>query len=222
MFFSPYKLFFMTINQLLTNVLGGGVLGLLGQGVRIAIGLKKLNDDNKMKAVQNVPTEPFNAGRLVVSLFIGFVAGAFGMLTKNPAAGTGGDLSTESIVTIIAIGYSGADFIEGLFNTYVQKFTPPAAPAIVATGGQAVVAAAIGNQAVVAAAADPAPTERVPAVVMPAVIVPDQPVVAAVATNRGSAAVATGNVIRPDRPLVITAAASSSTNDTSNSAEHDR
>ena len=40
----------MTINQLLTDVLGGGVLGLLGQGIRITIGLKKLNDDNKVKA----------------------------------------------------------------------------------------------------------------------------------------------------------------------------
>jgi hypothetical protein len=63
-----------------------------------------------------------------MSIFIGFVAGALGMLTKSSLA-KDGNYNAEGIVTIIAIGYSGADFIEGVFNTYLDKFkseTPPA------------------------------------------------------------------------------------------------
>lgn len=112
----------MTIIDIMNNVLAGGMLGSLGQGIRIAVGLKKFNEGNAANAAQGKPVEEFSTSRLIISIFIGFVAGAIGMLIKGPAISSKGDFTTEAIITIIATGYSGADFIEGVFNTYVNKF----------------------------------------------------------------------------------------------------
>ena len=113
----------MTITDIINNVLAGGLLGSLGQGIRLAVGLKKLNAENTKNQSDNVATEPISSGRMILSVFIGFIAGAIGMLVKGSSLAKDGDFSTESIVTIIAIGYSGADFIEGVFNTYLTKFS---------------------------------------------------------------------------------------------------
>jgi hypothetical protein len=114
----------MTITEIINSVLAGGLLGALGQGVRTAVGLKKFNEDNSAKVAENKPQEDFSISRMVISLFIGFVAGALGMLVKGSSLAKDDNYSTESIITIIAIGYSGADFIEGVFNTYIKKITP--------------------------------------------------------------------------------------------------
>lgn len=118
----------MTISEIINVVLAGGLLGALGQGVRTAVGLKKFNEDNQAKAAENKPVEQFSISRLVISIFTGFVAGAIGMLVKGTSLSVNGDYSTESIITIIAIGYSGADFIEGVFNTYIKKVDPVDVP----------------------------------------------------------------------------------------------
>ena len=106
-------------------IIAGGFLGALGQGIRLIVGLKKLNEENSTKRLQGKETEDFSTSRLVLSIFIGFVAGALGLLIKGSTLGKDGNYSTESIVMIIAIGYSGADFIEGLFKTYISKSTSP-------------------------------------------------------------------------------------------------
>ena len=77
---------------------------------------------NVASASQGLPTEEFSTSRLLISIFIGFVAGAIGLLIKE--SGDSKPPDTETIVTIIAAGYSGADFIEGIFNTYITKFNP--------------------------------------------------------------------------------------------------
>lgn len=117
----------MTVLSIINTLIAGGLLGVLGQGVRIAVGMKKFNESNVANATQGLPIEEFSTSRLLISIFIGFVAGAIGLLIKES-----GDskpphtdiLDTESIVAIIAAGYSGADFIEGIFNTYITKFNP--------------------------------------------------------------------------------------------------
>ncbi len=114
----------MTIIEIINSVLAGGLLGALGQGVRTAVGLKKFNEDNTAKVAENKPAEEFSTSRMVISIFIGFVAGAIGMLVKGSGLAVKGNYSTESIITIIAIGYSGADFIEGVFTTYIKKVAP--------------------------------------------------------------------------------------------------
>ena len=114
----------MTILEIINSVLAGGLLGALGQGVRIAVGLKKFNEDNTANAAADKPAEQFSVSRMVISIFIGFVAGAIGMLVKGDTLATNDGYGKEAIITIIAIGYSGADFIEGLFNTYIKKVVP--------------------------------------------------------------------------------------------------
>jgi len=109
--------------DLISEILLGGLLGILGQGIRIVVGLKKLHTDNTAKTIKNDNTEAFSPSRLLLSVFIGFVAGAIASIIKGPNT----QASSESafIFTIMAAGYSGTDFIEGVFNTYIAKLNPP-------------------------------------------------------------------------------------------------
>lgn len=114
----------MVISEIINNVVAGGLLGSFGQGVRIAVGLKKLNEGNAALVAQGKPAEEFSTSRLVISIFTAFVAGALGMVVKYSSQGDTKDMTAEAVLTIIAVGYSGADFIEGVFNTYISKYTP--------------------------------------------------------------------------------------------------
>jgi hypothetical protein len=102
----------MTATDVINNVLAGGLLGLIGQGIRMAVGLKKLSDENSRRE----ESEPVNASRLIISLFIGFVAGALYVLVNE-----GLFKDDEYLFAIIAAGYAGADFIEGIFRTFINK-----------------------------------------------------------------------------------------------------
>ena len=71
----------ITAYDIINTVLAGGLLGVLGQGIRMIIGLKKISDLN-----QSVTTKGFtqiNIARLLLSLFIGFVAGALYLLMNS-------------------------------------------------------------------------------------------------------------------------------------------
>jgi hypothetical protein len=104
--------------DLIFQILVGGLLGVLGQGIRVVSGLAKLNASNAINTASNQPTSAFNAQRLLVSLFIGFIAGAIASLIKGGASSAD---DKTFIVTIMAAGYSGADFIEGIFQKYLPK-----------------------------------------------------------------------------------------------------
>jgi uncharacterized membrane protein YeaQ/YmgE (transglycosylase-associated protein family) len=109
--------------DMISQILVGGLLGILGQGIRIIVGMKKLHTDNTAKKIAGDATEGFSASRLMLSIFIGFVAGAIASLVKGDAPSNSD--KTTFIFTIMAAGYSGADFIEGVFNTYIKKLNPP-------------------------------------------------------------------------------------------------
>jgi hypothetical protein len=115
---------FSTAGDLLLTLLAGGVLGALGQGIRAVVGLKKLGDESaqvgKQLADLVVPS------RMVVSLLIGFIAGALGILAIDVSQG----YPAQTIVTLIGIGYAGADFIEGFFQRHLPGGTAPAEPAM--------------------------------------------------------------------------------------------
>jgi hypothetical protein len=89
----------------------GGLAGALGQGARTIVGLKKLGD---AASSANVSTASLIAvSRIVTSLAIGFVAGALAAvgILDSPAS-----VSTEQIFGMVAAGYAGADFIEGIIS----------------------------------------------------------------------------------------------------------
>lgn len=96
----------------------GGLLGTLGQGIRVVVGLKKLHDTKTGEEAAGVAAAArtvLEPSRLVLSLVIGFVAGALGILTLGPFA-EGAGLEKEALLALIAIGYSGTDFIEGFMR----------------------------------------------------------------------------------------------------------
>jgi hypothetical protein len=115
----------MNTQQLLLQLLLGGLLGITGQGIRIIIGLKKQNDEAQIArvALRNL----IDANRLRTSVFIGFVAGVLAMLGF---AGFTEELSAaakplkEIIMGVIAAGYAGTDFIEGFMNRNLPKSNP--------------------------------------------------------------------------------------------------
>jgi hypothetical protein len=105
----------VTATEWITQFLLGGLFGSLGQGLRVVVGLKKLND----RALQagRPFNELFKPSSLIVSLLIGFIAGVLGMLTANLNLQA---ITRENILLLVGIGYTGADFIEG----FVRKTLP--------------------------------------------------------------------------------------------------
>lgn len=105
----------MNAANLVMLVLLGGLLGTLGQGIRIAIGVKKAiekaaNDGKSFKEI-------FEARFMLVSLFIGFVSGGLAViLLDGNGADAPGALSREFLLGIVAAGYVGTDFIEGIMK----------------------------------------------------------------------------------------------------------
>lgn len=99
----------------------GGVVGALGQGVRMVVGFKKLHDAT---SGSNLGISDLVAmDRLLVPIGIGFVAGALA------AASTITDLahiSGQQILAIAAAGYAGADFIEGFMSRVAPAGDVPA------------------------------------------------------------------------------------------------
>lgn len=99
------------VNDVFGAILLGGTLGLVGQGARAAIGLKKMNDTAQDQSLGW--SDVFVASRLVVSLIIGFLAGVAGTFALgidkliNLQQG-----QLDVLFGIVAAGYAGTDAIE--------------------------------------------------------------------------------------------------------------
>jgi len=104
----------MSTAILINYLIAGGLLGIIGQSIRVIVGIRK------MSSRQNA----FDLNRLLGSLMIGFTAGAVGMLTmvfQEETIETNFTFEFQDILLLITIGYSGTDFIEGFFRTNLQK-----------------------------------------------------------------------------------------------------
>jgi len=114
-------------HDLLLQLLLGGVLGMLGQILRSAAGMKKIHDT--AVATGQSFGDIFEGSQLVMSLLIGFGAGALAILMTGSGS-TVQALDRNSLITIIAAGYSGSDFIESIVTRKVPASdTPPPPPA---------------------------------------------------------------------------------------------
>lgn len=117
-------------SEIISALLLGGILGLVGQGIRAIMGVKKMREENANPAL---PSYDLNVSRLIASLFIGFAAGLLATLPFfDPKFTAGPDWSQQVILTLIAAGYSGADFIEGFLKNFLSEkpSSLPAAPDI--------------------------------------------------------------------------------------------
>ena len=104
----------MTPEVLSMQVVAGGLLGTLGQGVRVIAGLKKAHDS----AAQQSQPLTIETGTLVISLFIGFTAGALALLTTSGFSDHL-DIDKSTAAALIATGYAGTDFIEAFMKKYL-------------------------------------------------------------------------------------------------------
>lgn len=114
----------MTSSDLLITLLLGGLLGMMGQGIRVIIGLKKINDNAQRNNTD--PKEDFDPKTLIISLFIGFVSGGLTVLTLSPLAPCSANAasicpSSENIMALLAAGYAGTDVIEAFMNKYLPS-----------------------------------------------------------------------------------------------------
>lgn len=131
----------MATGELLGALVLAGLMGLVGQGARSVIGLKKLYDLNAVQPPD--AQDAFVASKLLVSLLIGFIAGVLAALALGLEKLTGaGGVNAEMLLGLAAAGYSGADFIEGFMaKTPAIAPTPAMAqtPAVAGGAGQPVV-----------------------------------------------------------------------------------
>ena len=89
----------------------GGLMGVIGQGARTVVGLKKLHDAASSASV--AADDLFVASRVFVSLAIGFIAGGVAGITLVDLAQ---GVSPDQLFTLAAAGYAGTDFIEGFMS----------------------------------------------------------------------------------------------------------
>jgi predicted chitinase len=127
---------------LLATLLLCGLMGLLGQGIRAAVGLK--NAAALESATPGQQSE-FNAAYFLISLMIGFIVGVLagiGIGINAIAHVTSSDISV--LLGIAVAGYAGVDFIENAFTRIIPGLgalqggapagrlvpTPPAVPPV--------------------------------------------------------------------------------------------
>ncbi len=110
----------MTLEQWVILAVGGAFFGLVGQAIRTAMGLRKLHQSIGDGQVDF--DKAFSVKRLGLSLLLGMLAGlmaAFSMMgvASSEAAiayQSGGKLPAAIITSILAAGYAGGDFLEGI------------------------------------------------------------------------------------------------------------
>jgi hypothetical protein len=114
------------ISEYLSALILGGILGMVGQGMRVIVGLKKIYES---LGADDALGSKMDWSRLSVSLVIGFIAGAFGMILKIDYEAVSTMVMTKDfMLSIIAIGYMGVDFIEGMMKNLAGKFTSLPSP----------------------------------------------------------------------------------------------
>lgn len=88
----------------------GAMAGAAGQVVRMVVGLKKLLGE----PAEDNPN-PIKSQRIVISLLIGATAG---LLAALVSVDTPDNISIEQVLALVAAGYAGADFIEGVMKNF--------------------------------------------------------------------------------------------------------
>lgn len=115
-----------SIADYLGILLLGGLMGVIGQGVRTVVGLKKMFDQAETQ--ERNQYDLFAASRLFVSLFIGFVAGSTAAIFTI-GIGPGTTITTAILTGLAMAGYAGADFIEGFAGRFTKVSGSPPDPA---------------------------------------------------------------------------------------------
>jgi hypothetical protein len=107
----------------LAYLLLGVVLGMVGQGVRVVVGIKKELD----QFPSGTPwSQWFQPGQLITTIVISMAVGAIaGVLAMLSAPSFGATITRGFMVGIIGAGYSGTDFIEGIMTNAATASAKP-------------------------------------------------------------------------------------------------
>lgn len=117
----------------------GAILGIVGQLLRVLVGLKKVQDEAKRAVADRaVGGEAYAASlraerrartdvnRFLNSLLISVLVGAAcGVLAAVNALGA--EVNRSLLLSIVGAGYAGTDFIEGLLREHVPRTISAAA-----------------------------------------------------------------------------------------------
>lgn len=106
----------------------GGAMGVLGQGIRAIVGLKKLNDTASGTTASL--GDLIQPSRIWISFGIGFIAGALAAVSLITDLA---HVTTQQIFMLMAAGYSGADFVEGFMSRQEVALTVATTPDTSAT-----------------------------------------------------------------------------------------
>lgn len=116
----------LTSAQTLDALLLSGLMGLLGQGIRSAIGLKKVKANDETGPTQQAT---FSVAYFGLSMMIGFIAGIVAGIALGLKSLTQIDPDNMKILLgIAAAGYAGADFIENSLSIVLPNANKPAPP----------------------------------------------------------------------------------------------
>jgi hypothetical protein len=108
----------MEIAVALLYIVLGVILGAVGQGARAVIGIKKAADE--AAANEKKIDEWFDWKRFLFSIVIGAIAGCLAAILLLEAP-----VNQELMLGLVAAGYAGTDFIEGLISKYTPAAKPP-------------------------------------------------------------------------------------------------
>ena len=109
----------MEITVAILYIVLGVILGAVGQGARAVIGIKKAADEAAADGKTRVD-EWFDVKRFLFSLIIGAIAGCLAAILLLEAP-----VNQELMLGLVAAGYAGTDFIEGLISKYTPAAKPP-------------------------------------------------------------------------------------------------
>lgn len=116
----------------LSYVVLGAVLGMVGQGVRVVVGIKKELDQAAPGAAWSTWFQP---GQLLTTIIISMAVGAIaGVLAVVSAPSFGTTITRGFMVGIIGAGYAGTDFIEGIMTNAATSTTPSITPSVPPSG----------------------------------------------------------------------------------------
>ncbi|HZJ76236.1 MAG TPA: hypothetical protein VFC70_00880 [Oscillospiraceae bacterium] len=100
-------MFKISVLEIVLFIILGIILGMVGQGARAVVGIKKRYDK-----VSESREDWFDAKLLMISLMIGGIAGALGAIALLDRR----VVDRQTLLTLITIGYAGTDFIEGFMR----------------------------------------------------------------------------------------------------------
>jgi hypothetical protein len=115
-------------NEVLGTIVLCGLMGLVGQGIRAAVGLKS---SATLQAQSGTQQTVFDAAYFSLSLMVGFIAGVLGAFAISAGNIVSIDLtSVKTLLALMAFGYAGTDFIENSFTNLLpslgfKQWTPP-------------------------------------------------------------------------------------------------